>query len=84
LAGGIRTAALRRATNLKAKLFGAEDDFIEQQKRKIKVSGSKREQPAVRRFEAQELTKVSRAWLDIFWEARTLPADGRGTETKAR
>jgi putative transposase len=66
LAEGIRAGYKTPWEKLKGQVILGEEDFVERVKRKMKAGGSKREQPAVRRFAAKELKTVLTAVASYF------------------
>ena len=60
VAEGIRKGYATPWEKLQGQVVLGEEEFVERVKSKIKTRGSKREQPAVRRFEATELKTVLR------------------------
>jgi hypothetical protein len=66
LAEGIRDGYKTPWEKLKGQVVLGEEDFVERVKRRIKAAGSKREQPAVRRFASRDLKSVLKVVAGYF------------------
>jgi REP element-mobilizing transposase RayT len=66
LAEGIQKGYSTPWAKLQGQVVLGEGDFVERVKKKIKAGGSRREQPAIRRFEGKKLKVVLRAVAGYF------------------
>jgi hypothetical protein len=85
LTEGIRKGYDTPWDRVKGQVVLGEENFVERMKSKVNGKGSKREQPAVRRFQAKDLKTCSKPLLDISKSPRTaLSADGRRSGINVR